>query len=154
MTLALADQVTSIVFPPDVWADINRAVLQGHRIQREVGRLLTGRVRGGRALAAESVECPNWNGNPSRFRLPVSDIEAAQSVAGARGLRVLGILHTHPSGIARQSLSDLEMVRVSGLLSLIAAFDFDAVRVCCYGYFRNRIRPVSVAFLPSTHSHS
>jgi proteasome lid subunit RPN8/RPN11 len=143
----IREPVTSLVLVHAVWRDLHRAVGQSLGSQREVCRLLTGSVEGGRALAAESIEYRNRSASGSQFSLPVSDIQDAHARGRRRGLRLLAVLHTHPSGLARPSLWDLELPRTTGLLSMIAAMENDTIRIACYGFYRRRTRSVAVEFL-------
>jgi proteasome lid subunit RPN8/RPN11 len=147
VTRWLTQPVTSLALRRDVWRDLHRAVGQGHRSQVEVCRLLIGTLASRRAVAAESIDCHNWSASGTRFSVPVSDIEGAQASARARGLVLLALVHTHPSGVARPSLADLDLPRTTGLLSIIAAIEDDVIRFACYAFFREQVRPVRVDFL-------
>jgi len=150
MTHALPQRVTSIALQPEVWRDLHRAIGQSNRSRTEVCRLLAGTESNGHAVAAVSAECQNLSASETRFSLPVSDFERARASARSQGLTVLALVHTHPFGVARQSLADLDLPRTTGLLSVIAAMEDGVVRVACYGFFRNLIRPVRVEFLASS----
>lgn len=76
----------------------------------EVCGVLVGRIDSSRVLVQRVVQARNLNEERAedRYQLAPDDFLAADAVARADGLEIVGIWHTHPSAPPKPSLTDLE----------------------------------------------
>jgi proteasome lid subunit RPN8/RPN11 len=102
--------------------------------------LLVGRNR----IVMDAVPMRNVLASPTRFRLDdrehIDLRRHLRSLSPARG--IIGVYHSHPSGVARPSPTDLAEAFYPEWLYVIAAVNGDRVRVRGFVLEDRRMRPV------------
>ena len=111
----------------------------------EVCGLLTGRhENSGIALAKTVVNLPNLSGRRDSFAIDVERFCHEKSKLEKEGQRLLALYHSHPVGSTRPSFRDLEIAKITRVVSLILAQTEDGMAAAGFGYGNTRIYPVEV----------
>jgi proteasome lid subunit RPN8/RPN11 len=132
-----------VALAPFVLPPALRQVITDHSLRDwplECCGLLVGRHR----VVTDAVPMRNVLASPTRFRL--DDREHIDLRRRLRSLspapEIIGVYHSHPSGVARPSPTDLAEALYPEWLYVVAAVDGDRVRVRGFVLEGGRMRPV------------
>ncbi|MFQ5980187.1 MAG: Mov34/MPN/PAD-1 family protein [Candidatus Heimdallarchaeota archaeon] len=134
-TLQLTKTITS---------ELETALINGVP-NKEICGLLGGLMRSPQiARATTSYPIPNLSAVDNRFSIHPKIFYQKKIALEKAGFVPLALYHSHPGGVTEASFRDLELPRLTGLLSLILAFDAGTINVACYGYFKAELTPITV----------
>lgn len=114
-------------------------------VKGEVCGLLAGKIENTKwALAQLAIPLPNLSRQYESFAIDPEVFHKAKAGLEKDGKTVLALYHSHPYGSTQPSFRDLEIPKITSLLSLIVAPTKQQVYAACYGYAHGKIYPVEV----------
>ncbi len=122
--------------PPGVTQDLHRWLLaaQAHPLGQEACGLLVGSREAGGPIQIDSItRSDNVAADPTRtFRVDAQHLMSVDQEATRRGLRLVGVWHSHPSGSSQPSDRDRAELP-PGWLGWVVTLTSGGVAICAYG---------------------